>query len=208
MQCSRDSTCPLQPEILGCIQRFHPCRASQFCPCNVRFRPEPVTARAFLCYIESMDAKNYAFWLLGRRAYSEKRLRDKLRQKKYPEGDIEQIIKYCLERKFLNDLEYAKSFIRTRLSLRPRGQRVLRLELLKRGISDENIKEALASKDTNQASEVELALRLVEQKRFQYAGIDEQTRNRRLFALLARRGFSISIIKEVINDIATEEADT
>ena len=147
-------------------------------------------------------------WLLGRRAYSEKRLRDKLRQKKYPEGDIEQIIKYCLERKFLNDLEYAKSFIRTRLSLRPRGQRVLRLELLKRGISDENIKEALASKDTNQASEVELARRLVEQKRFQYAGIDEQTRNRRLFALLARRGFSISIIKEVINDIATEEADT
>lgn len=155
-----------------------------------------------------MDAKHYALWLLGRRAYSEKRLRDKLRQKKYPEGDIEQIIKYCLERKFLNDLEYAKSFIRTRLSLRPRGQRVLRLELLKRGISDENIKEALASKDTNQASEVELARRLVEQKRFQYAGIDEQTRNRRLFALLARRGFSISIIKEVINDIATEEADT
>ena len=155
-----------------------------------------------------MDAKHYALWLLGRRAYSEKRLRDKLRQKKYPEGDIEQIIKYCLERKFLNDLEYAKSFIRTRLSLRPRGQRVLRLELLKRGISDENIKEALASKDTNQASEVELARRLVEQKRFQYAGIDEQTRSRRLFALLARRGFSVSIIKEVINDIATEEADT
>lgn len=152
-----------------------------------------------------MDAKHYALWLLGRRAYSEKRLLDKLRRKKYPDSDIEAAIKFCLDHKFLNDLEYAKSFIRTRLALRPRGQRVLRLELLKRGINDEIIKEALASSDANQVSEVELARRLVEQKRFQYAGIDRQTRNRRLFALLARRGFSISIIKEVINDITTEE---
>jgi len=154
-----------------------------------------------------MEAKNYALWLLGRRAYSEKGLREKLRQKNYSVADIDAIVKFCLEHKFLNDLEYAKSFIRTRLALRPRGQRVLRLELLKKGIADETIKEALASKDTNQVSETGLARRLVEQKRFQYAGVEGQIRNRRLFALLARRGFSISTIKEVLNDIATEEAD-
>jgi len=154
-----------------------------------------------------MDAKHYALWLLGRRAYSEKGLRDKLRRKNHSDADIDAVIKYCLEHKFLNDLEYAKSFIRTRLALRPRGERVLRLELLKRGIADETIKEALSSSELNQTSEQELARRLVEQKRFQYAGVSEQIRNRRLFALLARRGFSMNIIKEVLNDIATEEAD-
>ncbi len=155
-----------------------------------------------------MDAKHYALWLLGRRAYSEKRLRDKLRRKQYSPEEIDAVVKFCLDHKFLNDMEYAKSFIRTRHVLRPRGQRVLRLELIKRGIDDEIIKEALAHDDANQVSELELARCLVESRRFQYAGSDEQTRKRRLFALLARRGFSISIIKEVLNDISTEEAGT
>ena len=154
-----------------------------------------------------MDAKNYALWLLGQRAYSEKRLCDKLRRKKYSETDIVSVIKYCLEHRFLDDLEYAKSFIRTRLALRPRGQRVLRLELLKRGIDDGTIEEALSSNELNQTSEVELARRLVEQKRFQYAGLEKQIRNRRLFALLARRGFSVTTIKEVLNELATGKAD-
>jgi regulatory protein len=148
-----------------------------------------------------MNAKNYALWLLGRRAYSEKRLRDKLRFKKYDATDIEPVVKFCLDYKFLDDLEYAKSFIRTRLALRPRGARVLTLELRKRGIAQDNIEMALADNEAL-GDETELIRRLVGQKKKQYAGLGARVARQRLFGFLARRGFSLSKIKEVLDEDA------
>lgn len=147
-----------------------------------------------------MEAKKYALWLLGKRAYTVKKLREKLESKQYPKSDIDATLKFCIDHKFLNDVEYAKSFIRARDALRPRGRRVLQMELIRKGVASPDIDKAFEDEEISNRDEKELATRIIERKRKQCATLNREVAYRRLFGTLARRGFNINIIKEVISD--------
>lgn len=147
-----------------------------------------------------MNPKNYALWLLGKRAYTEKGLRDKLKSKKYFASDIEIVIKFCKDQRFINDIEYAKSFIRTRDICSPRGKHLLRLELLRKGISRDDIDKVFDDEEVVSRSEIDLARELVRRKARQYDTLSKEKKYQKLFGLLARRGFDLDIIKEVTNE--------
>ncbi len=147
-----------------------------------------------------MDVKNYALWLLGKRAYTEKGLREKLVSKKYPEYDINQTIKLCRDQRFINDLEYAKSFIRSRDICNPRGRRVLYLELVRKGVPKEIIEKAFDDEEISNRSEKGLARELLRRKTRQYDTLSKDKQYQRAYGLLARRGFDISTIREVTNE--------
>jgi regulatory protein len=147
-----------------------------------------------------MESKNYALWLLGRRAYTVKKLREKLSNKQYPEADIAATIKFCIDQHFLDDVEYAKNFIRARDAIRPRGRRILKFELIRKGVASADIDKAFEDEEISNRDERELALRIVERKSKQCATLSKEVAYRRLFGTLARRGFDINIIKEVINE--------
>jgi len=153
-----------------------------------------------------VDAKTYALWLLNRRSYPEVKLRFKLKERGFAEMAIASVLKNFKERGYINDLEYAKSFIRERCRLRPRAARVLALELRKRGISRGDIETALEDAET-MGDEKELIRRLVGKKKKQYAKLDDRIARQRLLGYLARRGFSLSNIKEVLDESAKAETD-
>lgn len=147
-----------------------------------------------------MESKNYALWLLGRRAYTTRKLQEKLEDKKYTKTDINDTIKFCIDQHFLDDVEYAKNFIRARDAIRPRGRRILKFELIKKGVEKDDINKAFEDEEISNRDEKEMAVRIVERKSKQCATLSKEVVYRRLFGLLARRGFDINIIKEVLNE--------
>ncbi len=78
------------------------------------------------------SAKKYALWLLGRREWSEKELRQRLAVKGYEESEISECLEFCQQHGFQSDERFAASRIRSRASTR--GNRRLTQELSQKGV--------------------------------------------------------------------------
>jgi regulatory protein len=139
----------------------------------------------------------YAVKLLSARAYSEKKLREKLLAKKYAPEEIDPALKRLHETHLLDDRRYAEEFVRSRLATRPRAAIALLRELAQKGIA-RTIAQEVVARLAPKEEDLKLARELVARKNAQYAGLDEQTRRRRLTSLLARRGFSFETIGKVL----------
>jgi regulatory protein len=106
----------------------------------------------------------------------------------------------------VDDLEYASAYLRERLPRRAVGDRVLRRELLRRGVPAEVVRQALSAfrgdaDRAGESSELERARRAIAQLRPRYARLDPVVAKRRLLAALARRGFSASQVEEALVEI-------
>ncbi|RPH95134.1 regulatory protein RecX [candidate division KSB1 bacterium] len=141
-------------------------------------------------------ALSTAVRLLSARPYSERKLREKL-TRKFSREEIDYAIQRLKDERLLNDRKYAEDFVRARLAARPRTGVALLRDLFQRGvprtIAQDVVKE-LAPKESDE----KLARELVRRKATHYAGLDEQTRWRRLSSFLARRGFSFDVIQKVL----------
>lgn len=143
-----------------------------------------------------------ALRLLAHRAYSERKLTEKLRDKGFAEEAVREAIAACRQKKFLNDHEFARNFVEQRLETRPRAAHVLIGELLQRGISLRLAKEVIeesVSKETETESVKAMALK----KWKQYAHLGGDVCFRRVSSYLARRGYSWELIREAINEAQT-----
>src|SRR4051812_25780120 len=78
---------------------------------------------------------------------SEKEVRDYLLKKQAEPAVIDSIIKLLYEQKFLNDENFARSWIRSRARFKPRGKPVLVMELAQKGIKKDIIEKVLSEKD-------------------------------------------------------------
>lgn len=146
---------------------------------------------------------------------SEKEIRDYLKKKlkKVPDqSQMEQLIDLVVhrlkEQKFLNDTEFAKMWIRSRTEFKPKGERLIRLELLQKGVSKEIIAKAFEAFHTTQKENNEtlrddkiLAKALLEKKRKKFEHMERQERFRKAGSFLARRGFDLDIIKAAIEEV-------
>ena len=90
------------------------------------------------------QAKDKALRLLTFRAHSEKELSDKLIRAGAQEEDIERILSFCREYKFVDDRQYAIRKAKDLLHLKKFGKRRIISELYAKGISSEFIDEAIA----------------------------------------------------------------
>lgn len=115
-------------------------------------------------------------------------MRQKLRTKKISEDEIGKTLEVLIRNKLLDDVEFAKMYVRDRNVLRPTGTYLLRLELKKLGIDENIIVETLAEQN-----EEELAKRALELKsRLQDADFEKKAQ------FLQRRGFSNSVIFKIL----------
>jgi regulatory protein len=88
-------------------------------------------------YDEFDYAKKYSFDLLSRSPKSEKEIRTKLKQKKISESNIVKVITSLKDLKFLDDKNYAKLFIESKLRNNPAGKVVIKNKLREKGIGKE-----------------------------------------------------------------------
>ncbi|NLC38355.1 MAG: regulatory protein RecX [Clostridia bacterium] len=142
------------------------------------------------------DALKY----LSRRMHTKKELAVKLQSKGYDEETVKNIIKYCEERKYIFDEDYAAFWIEYRCRFKPVGRYYLRRELLQKGIAEEILERKLAELFPEER-ELDL-LKLLIQYRSQSYPYRERPRS--LFRFLQRRGFSYELVQRAYKELGIE----
>lgn len=144
-------------------------------------------------------AKDTVFRILKIRSRSEKEIRDKLKQKGFTEPLIDQTIRYFTNLELINDRQFAKGWIASRLA-KPYGSHRIRFELKNKGIDKEVLEEELI-KATHQYPEEEIVLSLAQKRAKKYKDIDPIKVKQRLLNYLTHRGFNNEVIYKAINKL-------
>lgn len=148
---------------------------------------------------EEVNAKafNAAASFLKTRERSKKEIRDKLKSKEYSENSIEKVLEKLERLNIVDDKRFAEMFVRDRMKLKPKGKRVLSLELAQKGI-DKDIIEEVLDEMLGGDNELELAKRVLEKANKKYSGLEEREQKDKIIKYLLSKGFSWDIINVVL----------
>ena len=149
---------------------------------------------------EQKKANDYALNLLSYRARSEKEIYDKLKGKGYEDSIINATINMLQRYNFINDVEYAKMFVREKMNLSKNGSYKIKQKLYLKGINRDiidNVMEELIDEE----EEFEKALAIAEKKVQSYGNIEDYKKYRKLNDFLLRRGFDYDIVSKVITTL-------
>lgn len=141
------------------------------------------------------QAKDKALRLLEFRSHSEHELKEKLKRAGAKDEDIEEILDFCRNYGFVNDLAYAKSKARDLKNLKRYGIKRIKAELYSKGIDSEYVEDAVSELDED---EEDILLPLIEKKlkgNFEKKNIDKCIR------YFIYRGYSFGDIKNCIENI-------
>jgi regulatory protein len=142
-------------------------------------------------------AKQYSFKLLGYRGRSENELREKLSGKGFPKEVISSTISYLKRAGYLDDEALAVSLKRQAHKQRLLGYYGARKFLMKRGIPKGVIDATL---DNDESNEMNNARTLLEKKVAHLDNNITESDRRRLWNFLARKGYSLGVIRSVFRD--------
>jgi regulatory protein len=144
-------------------------------------------------------AKEYSFLLLKFRLRSEKEISERLKKKKFPEQVIKAAVAFLKEKKFIDDKEFARTWIESRIK-RPLGLRRLKEELRAKGI-DKEIIETNIREIKQDYPEADIVAEVAAEKLSRIKGVEPQKAKSRVYAYLLRRGFSSEVVIDTINKI-------
>jgi len=135
-----------------------------------------------------------AYRLLAVRARSEKELREALKRAGFAEEIIVAAVADCKQQGFVDDANFARQFIQSRLRNRPMGRMRLTVELKQKGIDAATINSALDEALTSD-DQIALADQLAEKQRKRLANLPAPKARQRLADFLRRRGFDWETIQ-------------
>jgi len=138
---------------------------------------------------------------LSFRPRSEKEIRDYLKKKNANEKTIGLIVEKLKEYKFLDDAEFARRFIEQRIKIKPKAWRIIKLELIRKGISKEIIETIILEDQAPEINDGETALKLAEKRIERLKNEPRQKQYEKMFRYLASKGYNYDIIKEVVDRI-------
>jgi regulatory protein len=142
-------------------------------------------------------AYNLVLAYVARRARSEWELRDYFRRKEIDEEAGELILAQLRDFGYVNDLNFARSWVDNRRLLKPVSRRRLMLELRQKHVADDIARQVLEEDETTDRDTLK---QLVERKRKQTRYQDDQ----KLMQYLIRQGYSYTDVKAVLH---SEEED-
>ena len=147
-------------------------------------------------------ALNTALRILTRRDHSKHELSQKLKARGYVQEVINDVISECERFDYINDERTAQVFIR-RLQRKGYGRKRIRSELNRKGLRSKNI-QTILSKSINDTDECQGAEKIYQKhaRRFNREK-DELKRKDKIYKFLYGRGFSQSVISEVISKIGS-----
>ena len=135
---------------------------------------------------------------------TEYQLLQKLSQGGYPEHVSQLAVDYVKGFHYVDDVRYARNYIENRSS--SRSMRQIKQELLRKGISGEDLELAFEEAETE--SETQTIKKLAEKKRMNLEN-PEPEQLKKYYAFFMRKGFSFSAIRKVLQNAGVyEETDT
>lgn len=147
------------------------------------------------------SARNSIWRLIKFRQRSEKEIRDRLALQGYDTAIIEDIVRYFKDAGYINDTGFARNWIVSRLS-KPLGFKLIRIELKKKGISEEIVEGLFAEQKqiVDERALVEGLAGKYFEKLSRTKELPEKIKAK-LYGYLIRRGFSPEVISEAIQQI-------
>lgn len=141
-----------------------------------------------------IKAKNRAAKFLGASKKTEKAVYDKLIESGFDEDVCEKVIADLKKYGYVDDYDYALTYIGDRIRLNPRSAFAIKTELRQKGVKDSIINSALEEAGIDEIGDIK---RLIEKKTGGVDDLDDRER-KRLIDFLMRRGYSYGKIKEAI----------
>jgi regulatory protein len=153
------------------------------------------------------EAKQKIIRLLNRRMYSAQEVTDKLKKKGYEDVIVSAVVNELRDIALIDDRAFAKAFVYDRLHLNPQGSFKIAHELKKRGVPEYIIEQTLAEEQVAE-TDLKRASEIASKRAQSLSGIkDPQVRKRRLYNYLLRRGFSYTVIYQVLHEVLKKELD-
>jgi len=114
---------------------------------------------------------------------------------------VEPVIARLTQAGLLDDAAFAHSWVENRQQFNPRGRRVLRQELMQKGI-ERDVIEAVLPADEEEASP---ALAIARRRAAALAGQDYPRFRQKLSAYLLRRGFDYEVVSDIVSRVWREQ---
>lgn len=152
---------------------------------------------------EARQARDYILCLLGRRAYSESEVRQRLRRKHFSDAAMESAVQDLRRLGLLDDRQFAQAWVRGRAAAGGTGRRRLEWELRSRGVDRQVIAESLAG--IGGEKEFSLALEAAQRRYARLRNEEPEVLRRKLASFLLRRGFEYENINKVLDTILPPE---
>ena len=146
---------------------------------------------------ERESARRIALDLLEVRDRTVKEIRDRLHRRGCSPEAIDKAVVDLEAMRLLDDRAFARRWVEGRRSRRPEGAPKITRDLARRGIDPAVIGEVLAEYGDDLGSGEE-ALSLLRRLQARYRGLDRDTARRRMYGLLARRGFEPDTVREAV----------
>lgn len=123
--------------------------------------------------------------ILSRRDHAEAEVRFKMRKKGFSSAEVDEVIAWLKDKKFLNDELFAHKYVESTIRFKAVGKRWLRFKLQQKGLSTDHIEKALESYSAEQEEE-QRSHAIIRWKERHGDDADSQT----LARFLASRGFA------------------
>lgn len=155
----------------------------------------------YLC--QYSKAYNKALNILAQRSRSEHEIRSKLNLSGYCTNIVEMVVQKLKELKFIDDLEFSKSWVENRMMFNPAGRRKMISDLANLGINKETAESALYE---SQCDDLEVA-KILAAKKIKSAGIDLKDIKalNRLYRYLLSKGISYDAAHKAIYSYAEKD---
>jgi len=148
---------------------------------------------------------NIAYFYLKFRSRTKKEIERYLKRKATilhtNQGVVEKVIAYLEEIGLVDDKKFVRLFVEQRKLIKPKGEYVLRGELMKLGI-EKNLLDEYFSR--NSLDEEELAHKTLVGRWPRYKNLESSKRFQKASQFMLRRGFNFDIIKKTIDKLSQE----
>ena len=134
-------------------------------------------------------------------AYQErcvKDVTDKLKTFDLPQKDKDEILRYLLDNRFVNDERFAKCFVKGKINQSGWGLNKIRFHLMQKGIDIELIEQALQGADEENYRQRLIEVLTTKAKTVKAANDFEKKRKLAAFAM--QRGFEAPLVWEVLKE--------
>lgn len=148
---------------------------------------------------EMMRAKNLALDLLREEIFSKSQMTRNLEKEGFSDVTIETVVTELIQAGHIRDRKFAEKWVQRRLKSNPRGQKVLRQELIEKGVDRETAEQVVNK--INSKDEESLAFQIAEKQVKKYNRLPNQTAQRRLHGFLSRRGYDSELILKIIHQL-------
>ena len=142
---------------------------------------------------------------LSFRPRSSAEVRQNLSKRGISESLIEETLNRLQSNRQIDDEAFARAWVENRNTFRPRGKPALRMELRRKGLSDEIVQSVL----NTQVDEAALAITSARKYARRLIGLEWPEFRQKLSGFLARRGFSYTTLAPVVSEVwkETQTAD-